>query len=75
MSGQNKPYAVEVKAGETKYFCKCGESKTMPHCDGAHESTGVEPMVETFDKDQTVYICGCFKSGTRPFCDGAHKNA
>jgi len=73
MSGwQSEPFAVEVKAGETKAFCKCGLSKNGPFCDGSHESTDKTPYVVTFDEDKTIYACGCHQSGNRPFCDGTH---
>lgn len=38
-SPQNKPYAVEVEAGETYYWCACGQSKNQPYCDGSHQGT------------------------------------
>ncbi|MDT8448332.1 MAG: CDGSH iron-sulfur domain-containing protein [bacterium] len=69
---RKEPYIVDVKAGQTYHFCRCGLSKTLPHCDGSHQEVGVEPMVETFEGDRTVYICGCFKSSSRPYCDGTH---
>ncbi len=72
MAQKKQPYPIPVKVGETHYFCKCGLSKNLPHCDGSHEEVGVQPMVEDFDKNKTVYICSCFKSKKRPFCDGTH---
>ena len=69
---QNEPFAVDVKAGETKAFCTCGLSKTGPYCDGSHKTTDMQPHVETFSEDKTVYVCGCQKSGNRPYCDGSH---
>ena len=75
MSGwQNKPFAIEVKANETKAFCMCGLSNNGPFCDGSHKSTNITPQVVSFDSDKTVYACGCQQSGKRPYCDGTHKN-
>ena len=75
MSGwQTKPFAIEVKANETKAFCMCGLSNNGPFCDGSHKSTNITPQVVSFDSDKTVYACGCQQSGKRPYCDGTHKN-
>jgi CDGSH-type Zn-finger protein len=70
---QKAPFAVEVKAGETYYWCACGRSKNQPFCDGAHKGTGIEPMAFTAEKTETAYLCGCKRSANPPFCDGAHK--
>ena len=71
---QSEPFAIEVKAGETKAFCMCGLSKNGPFCDGSHVSTDKTPEVITFDEDKTIYACGCQQSKKRPYCDGSHKN-
>lgn len=72
VSPQNKPYAVEVKAGESYYWCACGRSKNQPYCDGSHQETEFQPTAFTARKTETVYLCGCKKTGTAPFCDGSH---
>ncbi len=69
---QNKPFKIEVKAGETKAFCMCGLSKNGPFCDGSHVSTDKKPDVKSFDEDKTLYACGCQQSANRPYCDGTH---
>ena len=33
---QKAPYSVEVKAGESYWWCSCGQSKNQPFCDGSH---------------------------------------
>ena len=33
---QKAPYAVEVVAGQSYYWCSCGQSKKQPFCDGSH---------------------------------------
>ena len=71
-SPQNEPYAVEVEAGETYYWCSCGRSKNQPYCDGSHQETGFQPMAFTAEKSETAYLCGCKKTGGAPFCDGSH---
>ncbi len=71
---QGKPFAIEVKAGETKAFCMCGLSKNGPFCDGSHKTTNITPKVISYEEDKTVYACGCLQSNNRPFCDGSHKS-
>lgn len=73
-STQEKPYPVEVKAGETYYWCACGLSAKQPFCDGTHKGTGMSPQSFVAEKDGPVYLCGCRRSGKQPFCDGTHKN-
>ena len=72
VSPQNEPYAVEVEAGETYYWCACGRSKNQPYCDGSHQETGFQPVAFTAEKSETAYLCGCKKTGGAPFCDGSH---
>ena len=72
LSPQNEPYAVEVEAGESYYWCSCGQSKNQPYCDGSHKSTDFQPVAFTAEKTEMVYLCGCKKTGNQPFCDGSH---
>jgi len=71
-SPQNSPYAVDVEAGKTYYWCACGRSKTQPYCDGSHQGTEFTPVEFAAEKTATVYLCGCKKTGNAPFCDGTH---
>ena len=68
------PYAVEVKAGESYYWCACGRSKNQPFCDGSHQGTGFEPVAFIAEKSETVYLCGCKRTSNKPFCDGTHSS-
>ena len=70
---QKQPYAVDVEAGKTYYWCRCGRSKNQPFCDGLHKDTGFEPVAFTAEKTETVYLCGCKRTGSQPFCDGSHE--
>ena len=69
---KKEPYAVEIKEGESYYWCACGRSNNQPFCDGSHQGTGIEPVAFQADKSETKYLCGCRKSNTKPFCDGTH---
>lgn len=67
------PVAVELEAGKNYAWCKCGESKNQPFCDGAHKSTNFQPEVFSVDESKTYYLCNCKVTGNDPFCDGSHK--
>jgi len=66
------PYAVEVKEGQTYYWCKCGESKKQPFCDGSHKGSEFRPVAYTADESGEVYFCGCKRSENEPLCSGFH---
>ena len=34
---QKSPYAVQVEAGKSYYWCACGLSAGQPFCDGSHK--------------------------------------
>lgn len=69
---QKAPYAVEVIAGKSYYWCSCGLSKSQPFCDGSHKTTEFTPVAFTAEKTKTVYLCGCKHSANGAFCDGSH---
>lgn len=71
---QKSPIPVELKKGETYYWCSCGRSGKQPFCDGSHKGTSFEPLVFNTDKDETAYLCACKYTKTPPYCDGTHKN-
>jgi CDGSH-type Zn-finger protein len=69
---QLSPFAVEVTAGKTYYWCSCGLSKNQPFCDGSHKTTSFAPIAFTPEKTETVYLCCCKHSAKGAFCDGSH---
>lgn len=67
------PAQVNLKTGETYYWCACGRSGNQPFCDGSHKSTSIKPKAFTADSDGEALLCQCKGSGNPPFCDGTHR--
>ena len=70
-----KAYYTELEPGRICLWCRCGQSRSQPWCDGSHRGSGFRPMryVST-GKDEEVLFCGCKHTKTPPFCDGSHNN-
>jgi len=68
------PLEVDVKAGESYWWCSCGHSKNQPWCDGSHAGTGMGPKEYTAPRDRTLWLCTCKQTQKGPFCDGAHNS-
>lgn len=66
------PAKVDLEAGKTYTWCRCGRSTTQPFCDGSHAGTGITPLSFTADKTGPVVLCRCKSSADAPFCDGSH---
>ncbi len=71
---QKSPYAVEVEAGKSYWWCACGRSKNQPFCDGSHKGTEFTPQEYTAAESKTVYFCGCKQSRNGVLCDGTHQS-
>lgn len=67
-----KPIQVELEAGETYHWCRCGRSKQQPYCDGSHRRTDITPLAFNAEKSDSVYLCQCKATANAPFCDGTH---
>ena len=71
---QKSPIPVELKKGETYFWCTCGKSSNQPFCNGAHVCTSYEPLEFKAENDGIQYLCACKHTNNPPYCDGAHKN-
>jgi CDGSH-type Zn-finger protein len=69
---QKSPYAVEVEASKSYYWCACGRSANQPFCDGSHKGTEFTPVKYEATESKTVYFCGCKHTAGPPLCDGGH---
>ena len=70
---QKSPYAVEVEAGKSYFWCACGDSQKQPFCDGSHKGGDFKPVKWEATESRTVYFCGCKHSAKQPLCDGTHQ--
>jgi CDGSH-type Zn-finger protein len=70
---QKAPFAVEVEAGKSYWWCSCGKSATQPFCDGSHKGSAFSPVEHNAKEAGTVYFCGCKHSTKGALCDGTHK--
>ena len=68
------PHPVEVKAGQTYFWCSCGQSKNQPLCDGSHKGSEFTPLSWTADADKKAFFCTCKHTKNAPLCDGSHKS-
>jgi len=71
---QKSPYAVNVEAGKSYWWCACGGSKNQPFCDGTHKGSGFTPIEYKAVDPGTLWFCGCKHSAHKPMCDGTHKS-
>ena len=71
---QTSPYAVEVEAGKTYFWCQCGLSTKQPFCDGTPKSTSFTPIKYEAEESRKIFFCGCKQSARKPLCDGTHKS-
>jgi CDGSH-type Zn-finger protein len=69
---QKGPFAVDVEAGKSYYWCSCGKSAKQPFCDGSHKGSAFTPVKFDAPESKTVYFCGCKHSANGALCDGSH---
>ena len=66
------PYAIDVEAGKSYFWCSCGKSEKQPFCDGSHAGSDFVPLKYDADESRKVFFCGCKVSANQPLCDGSH---
>ena len=69
---QQSPFAVEVEAGKSYWWCSCGKSASQPFCDGSHKGSEFAPVEYKAEQSGTAYFCGCKHSANGVLCDGSH---
>lgn len=67
------PFGIDVEAGKTYWWCRCGRSAKQPFCDGSHKVTDIVPLRYDAVQTRKQWFCGCKQTGTQPLCDGSHK--
>ena len=71
---QKSPYAVDVEAGKSYWWCSCGKSSKQPFCDGSHKGSEFTPQEYKATANAKAFFCGCKVSAKAPLCDGSHKS-
>ena len=59
------PYAVEVEAGRTYYWCACGRAQPA-FCDGSHKVTSITPVKFTPRRAEESISVAARKQEIRP---------
>ncbi|MES1201936.1 MAG: CDGSH iron-sulfur domain-containing protein, partial [Pseudomonadota bacterium] len=54
--GGTEPIVVDVTAGESYWWCRCGQSKNKPFCDGSHHDAHFDATGEPPTGDKTAML-------------------
>ncbi|NIB40748.1 CDGSH iron-sulfur domain-containing protein [Pseudomaricurvus alkylphenolicus] len=68
----DSPFAVEVEAGKSYFWCACGQSNKQPFCDGSHKGSEFTPLKFDATESKKVFFCCCKATQNQPLCDGSH---
>ena len=66
-----QPCVLSLAPGDYAW-CGCGDTGTVPFCDGRAGCAPVRFSVKPRRNVETQWLCGCRRTRTQPFCDGAH---
>lgn len=70
-----QPSFLNLEAGKTYHWCKCGKAENGPLVDPETHMCGKSPPTPfTVDRNGWHPVCNCRYSKKKPLCDGSHLN-